>query len=185
MVPKAMFFTHGVGVHKDKLTSFELALRKAGCSHVNLVQVSSIFPPHCEEVSRKSGEKRLPPGQVTFCVLARQDTKEPGRVICSSIGLSRTENPNEYGYLSEHHGYGQEDKQAGDYAEDLAATMLATTLGFDLDPNKDWNSFKDEYYAMQNGDPMRTITTKSVVQTAKGDEQGRWTTVVSLGIFVF
>jgi len=29
MVPKKVFFTKGVGVHKDKLASFELALRKA------------------------------------------------------------------------------------------------------------------------------------------------------------
>ena len=46
-VPKAIFFTNGVGVHKDRLSSFELALRDAGIEKANLVTVSSIFPPHC------------------------------------------------------------------------------------------------------------------------------------------
>jgi pyruvoyl-dependent arginine decarboxylase (PvlArgDC) len=29
MIPKKVFFTKGVGVHKDQLASFELALRQA------------------------------------------------------------------------------------------------------------------------------------------------------------
>ena len=29
MIPTKMFFTKGVGVHKDKLVAFEQALRKA------------------------------------------------------------------------------------------------------------------------------------------------------------
>ena len=45
-VPKEMFFTKGVGKHREKLTSFELALRSAGIAACNLVRVSSIFPPN-------------------------------------------------------------------------------------------------------------------------------------------
>jgi arginine decarboxylase len=40
-----MFFTKGMGRHREQLTSFELALRDAGIAHVNLVTVSSIFRP--------------------------------------------------------------------------------------------------------------------------------------------
>ena len=47
LVPKEMFFTKGVGKHREKLTSFELALRSAGIAACNLVRVSSIFPPGC------------------------------------------------------------------------------------------------------------------------------------------
>lgn len=43
MVPTKVFFTKGVGVHTDKLTSFELALRKAGIEKCNLVYVSAFF----------------------------------------------------------------------------------------------------------------------------------------------
>src|SRR6478752_4502884 len=106
-VPKAIFFTNGVGVHKDRLSSFELALRDAGIEKANLVTVSSIFPPHCVEISRKEGEKLIKPGQIVHCVMARQDTNEPNRLIAASIGLARPADAKKYGYLSEHHSYGE------------------------------------------------------------------------------
>ena len=69
-VPKEMFFTKGVGKHREKLTSFELALRSAGIAACNLVRVSSIFPPKCRILSRAQGMKLLEPGQVTFVVMS-------------------------------------------------------------------------------------------------------------------
>src|ERR1700691_3343355 len=131
-VPKAIFFTNGVGVHKDRLSSFELALRDAGIEKANLVTVSSIFPPRCREMSRKEGQKLIMPGQIVHCVMARQDTNEPNRLIAASIGLARPADPNFYGYLSEHHSYGETAKKAGDYAEDLAA-MSEVTVRHELD----------------------------------------------------
>lgn len=179
-VPKAIWFTNGVGTHKDRLSSFELALRDAGIEKANLVTVSSIFPPRCKEISRKDGEKLVLPGQIVHCVMARQDTNEPNRLIAASIGLARPSDVNKYGYLSEHHSYGETKKVAGDYAEDLAATMLATTLGIDFDPQKAWNE-REQVFKM-NKDILKT---RSVVQSAEGHAKGLWTTVVALGVFVF
>lgn len=179
-VPKAMFFTDGVGTHKDYLTSFELALRDAGIATANLVTVSSIFPPRCKELSRKEGEKLIRPGQIVHCVMARQSTNEPNRLIAAAIGLARPTDPDLYGYLSEHHSYGETAKRAGDYAEDLAATMLATTLGIRFDPEKAWDERKQQYSASS-----KIIKTRSVVQSAEGHKDGQWTTVVSLGVFIF
>ena len=45
IIPKRMFFTKGVGYHRNKLQSFELALRDAGVEICNLVTISSIYPP--------------------------------------------------------------------------------------------------------------------------------------------
>src|SRR5438477_389637 len=118
-VPKAIFFTNGVGVQKDRLSSFELALRDAGIEKANLVTVSSIFPPHCFEISRKEGEKLIKPGQIVHCVMARQDTNEPNRLIAASIGLARPWDKEKYGYLSEHHSYGETANKAGEYVENL------------------------------------------------------------------
>src|SRR5271157_3515422 len=98
-VPKGIFFTNGVGTHKDRLSSFELALRDAGIEKANLVTVSSIFPPRCIEMSRKEGEKLIMPGQVVHCVMARQDTNEPNRLIAAAIGLARPADKERYGYL--------------------------------------------------------------------------------------
>ena len=180
MVPRAIWFTNGVGVHKDRLSSFELALRDADVEIANLVTVSSIFPPHCREISRKEGHKLIRPGQIIHCVMARQDTNEPNRLICAAIGLARPSNPEMYGYLSEHHSYGETGKRAGDYAEDLAATMLATTLGIEFDPEKAYDERK-EVYRMSR----QIVRTRSVVQSAEGNKNGKWTTVVALGVFIF
>jgi arginine decarboxylase len=78
-------------------------------------------------------------------VLAREATQEPNRLLFASVGLARPKNRKQYGYISEHHGFGQTHKQASDFAEDLAATMLASTLGIELDPDKDWNERKMVY----------------------------------------
>ena len=88
-VPKIMFLTKGKGVHKDSLTSFELALRDAEIADLNLVSVSSIKPPLCKTVSRQEGRKYLMPGQIVFAVMARSATNEPNRLIATSIGLAR------------------------------------------------------------------------------------------------
>jgi arginine decarboxylase len=179
-VPKAIFFTNGVGVHKDRLSSFELALRDAGIEKANLVTVSSIFPPHCIEMSRRDGEKLIMPGQIVHCVMARQDTNEPNRLIAAAIGLARPSDPNQYGYLSEHHSYGEPGKKAGDYAEDLAATMLATTLGIEFDAEKAWNE-REQTFKMEK----TILKTRNVVQSAEGHAKGLWSTVVALGVFIF
>jgi arginine decarboxylase len=180
LVPKAIFFTNGVGVHKDRLSSFELSLRDAGIEKANLVTVSSIFPPYCKELSRKEGEKLIKPGQIVHCVMARQDTNEPNRLIAASIGLARPADHDSYGYLSEHHSYGETAKKAGDYAEDLAATMLATTLGIEFDSEKAWSE-RDQTFKMEK----RILKTRNVVQSAEGDPRGIWSTVVALGVFIF
>ena len=179
-VPKAIFFTNGVGVHKDRLSSFELALRDAGIEKANLVTVSSIFPPHCVEISRKEGERLIRPGQIVHCVMARQDTNEPNRLIAASIGLARPADPSMYGYLSEHHSYGETAKKAGEYAEDLAATMLATTLGVDFDAETAWSE-REQAFKMAK----TILKTRNIVQSAEGHAKGLWSTVVVCGVFIF
>ena len=179
-VPKAIFFTNGVGVHKDRLSSFELALRDAGIEKANLVTVSSIFPPRCKEMSRKEGEKLIMPGQIVHCVMARQDTNEPNRLIAAAIGLARPADTDKYGYLSEHHSYGETAKKAGDYAEDLAATMLGTTLGIDFDPEKAWSE-REQVFRLEK----TILKTRNIVQSAEGHPKGTWSTVIACGVFIF
>ena len=70
-VPKKIFFTKGVGSHRDELHSFERALRNAGIEKCNLVQVSSIFPPGCKMIPKSQGLKHLVPGAITYCVMSR------------------------------------------------------------------------------------------------------------------
>jgi len=179
LVPTQVFMTKGVGRHKYQLKSFEQALRKAGVAHQNLVQVSSILPPKCRIVSRESGLTKLIPGQICHCVLARADTNEHGRLVASSIGIAVPRDKDKWGYLSEVHGHGMNMQQAGDMAEDLAAGMLGTTLGLELDPNTAWSE-KEQAYKSSG----LFIRTTNITQTAKGQE-GLWTTTVAMAMFLF
>ena len=179
MIPQKIFFTKGVGVHKDRLTSFELALRKAGIEKCNLVYVSSIFPANCKIVPKEEGLLQLKPGEITFCVMARSETCEPNRLVSAAIGLAVPKDSNNYGYLSEHHSYGETGEKAGEYAEDLAATMLATTLGIEFDSEKAWEEREQVYKA--SGQFFKTL---NIVQSAEGNKDGLWTTVLSAAVLL-
>jgi len=180
MVPTRLFLTKGVGKHRERLTSFELALRDAGIAALNLVRVSSIFPPRCKLIPRKEGLKRLNLGEVVFAVMAENSTREPHRLVASSIGVAIPTDRATYGYLSEHHSFGETEDQAGDYAEELAAEMLATTLDVDFDPDKSWDE-KKEIYRISN----KIVRTANVTQSAVGDKNGRWTTTIAAAILLF
>jgi len=174
-----MFFTKGVGVHKDRLASFEAALRDAGIEKCNLVYVSSIFPPNCKVLTKEKGVEYLKAGQITFCVMARMETNEPNRLISAAIGLALPTNTNAYGYLSEHHSFGETGKKAGEYAEDLAATMLATTLGLEFDADKAWDERKQEY--ISSGQIFKTT---NICQSTEGNKDGLWTTVLAAAVLI-
>ena len=179
LVPTKVFLTKGVGRHKYQLKSFESALRQAGVAQQNLVQVSSILPPKCKVISRENGIKELIPGAISFCVMARADTNEHGRLVASSIGVAIPKDTGNWGYLSEVHGHGMNSQKAGDMAEDLAAGMLGTTLGLELDPEIAWSE-KEQAYKSSG----LFIRTTNITQTAKGVE-GLWTTTVAIAMFLF
>lgn len=177
-VPTKIFLTKGVGIHKDHLASFELALRDAGIEKCNLVSVSSILPPNCKMVSKEDGLKLLSPGQITFCVMARNETNEPNRLVSAAIGVAVPSDSNQYGYLSEQHSFGEVAKKSGEYAEDLAATMLATTLGIEFDSDKSWDEREQIYKA--SGHIFRTT---HICQSAEGNKDGLWTSVIAVAVF--
>lgn len=179
-VPKRVFFTRGVGKHRKNLQSFEVALRDAGIAQLNLVRVSSIFPPDCKIISRRAGLEMLKPGQITFCVIAETRTDEPNRLVSAGIGLAIPAKGERFGYISEHHGYGMTEKKTADMVEDMAASMLASSLGIEFDPDTDYDS-RREIYRMSG----QIVTTRAIVQTAEGDKNGLWTTVVAAAVFLF
>lgn len=179
MIPKYVFMTKGVGRHKECLQSFELALRNAGIQACNIVTVSSILPPGCKVIPKDRGLKMLHPGEITFAVMSKNSVKEPHRLIASSIGMAIPSSTNSYGYLSEHHSFGQTAEVAGNYAEDLAATMLATTMGIPFDSEQAWDEKKQIFQTSG-----MIIKTSNITQSAKGEKTGQWTTVIAAAVFV-
>ncbi len=178
-VPKKVFFVKGIGYHKSKLGAFEQALRNAGIEKFNLVNVSSILPPHCVEISKKDGLELLLPGQILYIVMSRAESKELDRVVCASIGVAMPADKDQYGYLSEHHTYGEKPEKTGDYAEDLAAEMLATTLGFTFDPNANYDE-KREVFKMGG----KIVETKNITEYAKVRNKDEWASVLAAAVFI-
>lgn len=179
ILPKKMFLTKGVGNHREKLSSFELALRDAGIAPFNIVRVSSIYPPDCKLISKEAGGKYLTPGQVVFAVMAECSTNEPNRLIAASVGMAIPKKPEQYGYLSEVHTYGWTEKRTGEYAEDLAATMLATILGVQFDPDESYDK-KKEIWKISD----EIVKTTAVTQSAIGSKNGNWVTVISAAVLI-
>ena len=179
MVPRQMFFTKGVGKHRHELESFEAALRHGGLAPFNLVRVSSILPPGCRIVSRPRGFKQLEAGEIVYCVIAQSQTNEPSRLVCAGIGLAQPADNAQYGYISEHHGYGLTERKCADLVEDMAASMLATTQGIELDPDKAYDERREIYRAKG-----LVVSTRAVAQTAEGDKNGLWTTVIAAAVFI-
>lgn len=179
LVPKEIFLTKGRGVHKDQLTSFEFALRDAGIPNTNLVLISSIFPPGAKVISRTEGLKKIRAGSVQFVIYARQQSNEPHRLMASSVGLAEPADKKKWGYLSEYQSFGEREKEAGDYAEDIAAQMLASSLGIPFDTDKNWDEKRQQWKVSG-----QIYKTRNITQSAVGDFKGRWTTVFAAAVLI-
>ena len=179
LVAKKLFLTKGKGVHEDRLTSFEYALRDAGIAGTNLVLISSIFPPNAKLVSRKEGLKLINPGQILFTIYSKNQTNEPHRVCSASVGIAQPKDKSRYGYLSEYESFGQNEVQAGEYAEDIAAQMLASSLGIPFDVDKNWDE-KRQQWSISG----QIYNTRNITQSTKGDKDGKWTTVFAAAVLL-
>jgi arginine decarboxylase len=129
-------------------------------------------------ISKQQGLKELVPGGITFCVLSRACSNEPKRLLAASVGCAIPADKSAYGYISEYHAFGQTEKQAGDYAEDLAAAMLASTLGIDFNVDESWDE-KKEIFKISG----KIVRTRNVTQSAIAKNGGH-TTVVAAAVFV-
>jgi arginine decarboxylase len=178
-VPTKMFLTKGVGTHREELQSFELALRHAGIQFLNIVSVSSILPPNCEIIPREKGLRLLQPGQITFCVIAKASSNEPSRQIAASIGVAVPADKESYGYLSEHHTYGKTAEEAGSYAEDLAAAMLASTLGVEFDEDESWDN-KRKLWTISG----KIVRSRNITQSSEVAKDGKWKTVIAAAVLL-
>ena len=179
LVAKKLFLTKGIGIADDKLTSFEFALRNAGIAGTNIVLISSIFPPNARLIPRKDGLKYIKPGQILFTIYSRNQTNEPSRMISASVGIAQPTDRTKYGYLSEYDAFGQNERETGDYAEDIAAQMLASSLGIPFDIEKSWDEKRQQWNISG-----QIYKTKNITQTAKGNKDGKWTTVFAAAVLI-
>ncbi len=159
ILPQKLFLTKGKGYHKDKLLSFEMALRSAGIEKQNLVFVSSIFPPGCEILPKKEGLKLLKPGEITFCVMSKIQTKNPGELISSALAVSLPEDRKSYGYIYECSFSKKSKKETKNYAKNLSEELLK----------------------LKGILPKKTLSVSESCRAKKGNV---WTTIICAAVFV-
>jgi arginine decarboxylase len=99
--------------------------------------------------------------------------------MAAAIGMALPHETTMYGYLSEHTAYGQTQDKAGDYAEDLAASMLASTLGAPFDVNNAWDT-KQEIWNISG----KKVTTRNICQSTEGHKEGLWTTAIASAVML-
>lgn len=159
LVPRMCFLTRGVGVHKDRLVSFELALRDAEIERFNLVPVSSILPTGCEIVSKEEALKELEDGEIVFVVMARK-TIDSEENVSAAVGYSRLMDENKHGYVAEYTAIGENEESVKNKAINMAEEMLK----------------------MKYGDNSKLVS-DGVAVSVKG-ENGKYVTAVAALVFV-
>ncbi|MEE8198756.1 MAG: pyruvoyl-dependent arginine decarboxylase [Thermoplasmata archaeon] len=103
-VPSRFFVTGAEAVSPvSDLNAFDKALLGAGVGEQNLVSVSSVLPPGIQEVDPKA----LPPGMITYAVLAQMRGNE-GEMIAAGIAYAFRKEKG-HGYVAEGHMHGTRD----------------------------------------------------------------------------
>ena len=69
---------------------------------------------------------------------------------------------------------------AGDYAEDLAAAMMASTLGLEFDEDQSWDE-KKELFRISD----QIVRTTNVTQSTVIGTNGWYSTVIASAVFLF
>jgi len=107
--------TTGNAEGSTPLNAFDNALLAAGIGNVNLVKVSSIFPPAAEVVSLP----RIKPGAIVPSAYAAVTSEVPGEVVAAAVGWALPDDPAKNGIIMEFH-----DKATREEAERMIVQML-------------------------------------------------------------
>ena len=112
--PTKYFMACGCAEGVTELNAFDAALLGAGVGDTNLVRVSSILPPGCEEVT----SIELPPGALAPTAYASVSSRTPGQVITAAVAIALPEDDAHPGLIMEHH-----DHAPGERVEEEARRM--------------------------------------------------------------
>jgi len=178
IVPKQMFFTKGVGYHRNKLQALNQRFVMPASRSATLLRYRASSRRNVRLSLRPRGSRNSKQGKSPSLFLPRGDSGTKPSGFC--IRRSCTTEKQEAIRLYQRTPWFWPDSQEGfDFAEDLAATMLASTLGIELDPDKDWNERKMVY---QVGE--RQFVSRSTAQTARGHKDSLWTTVIACAVML-
>ncbi len=88
--PNIFFLTCGNSEGFSLLNAFDGALLNSGIGDMNLVRLSSILPPYCQEVEKIN----IPYGSLVPTAYASITSDIPGDIISSAVAVGVSEDPN-------------------------------------------------------------------------------------------
>ncbi|MCD6281925.1 MAG: arginine decarboxylase, pyruvoyl-dependent [Deltaproteobacteria bacterium] len=96
--PTKYFMTTGHSEGFKPLNAFDGALINAGVGNTNLVKMSSICPPHAEEIP----PVELPQGALVPVAYASISSSEPGEVISAGVAIAIPKDKEQAGLIMEY-----------------------------------------------------------------------------------
>ena len=99
--PTKYFLVSGCAEGFTELNAFDAALINAGVGNTNLVRLSSILPPRCEEIP----PVRIPQGALLPAAYSSVTSDEPGRVLTAAVSIAFPEDEDHCGLIMEYHDF--------------------------------------------------------------------------------
>lgn len=141
-VPTQYYFARGCAEGFTELNAFDAALINAGVGNTNLVRMSSILPPHCEEVP----PVKLPQGSLVPVAYSAISSSEPGAVITAAVAVAYPEDEDHCGLIMEYHDFGPEG-----VVEEKVRRMALEGMKFRGQKVKDVRSAAAEHTVLETG----------------------------------
>ncbi len=104
--PTKFFLVQGSSEGFSLLNAFDGALLASGVGDTNLVRMSSILPPHCEEV--KPAPVPLPQGALVPVAYASLYCDVPGEIISAAVAIGIPKDVNRAGLIMEYSARAEE-----------------------------------------------------------------------------
>jgi arginine decarboxylase len=181
MVPQKVFWTKGVGTHKENKNARDAASREAGVGKLNLVTVSSILPPGIQEIGLDEFIKLVQPGEIVFSIHGVCESNVPGQKVCAGMGRARPWDKSHTGYVTElfeEPGVQEEDIQKR--VETMALQLFADENGVEGFTAEDvWKKGKTTYEV-----GGIKVEIDSIIASGVCNHDGDYTCAMVMAVFV-
>jgi arginine decarboxylase len=146
--PTQYFLTAGASEGYTRLNAFDGALLQAGIGNTNIVKMSSILPPRCQQLSSID----LPPGALVPAAYAAITSDVPGEIISAGVAVALPEDKNLNGLIMEYSGKGERRQ-----IEEIVRTMAVEGMmlrGWEI---KELKSIATDYTVASIGTALAAV----------------------------
>jgi len=119
--PTRFFFVTGASEGLTPLNAFDAALLNAGIGNTNLIKVTSILPPRCQQVN----SVLLPQGALVPAAYAHITSENPDEIISAAVAVSIPEDEDKAGLIMEYAAVGRKHEIEGIVREMVLEGMSA------------------------------------------------------------